>query len=196
MYPLTRSITAYKFTSSWPPSASPNSLDHGLGVYLWVNSNVIFRRTSNCSEALPAASPDIQCVDSWLYRYMRIQTEYMSFDNRWTISTSNNFQVHEERSPTRWRFPSLLYSDSTYFEVLPGLSWALPGLSSVLTDLSLVLPGASRCTQSSLWRSKMFSKFSQSLPWYSSTSHQRFQLLRRPAVMPSYGLILSWNWRI
>jgi hypothetical protein len=43
--------------------SSPISLDHGLGVYLWVNSIFIFRRTSNCSQAPPAASPDILCVD-------------------------------------------------------------------------------------------------------------------------------------
>jgi len=48
---------------SGPPSASPNCLDHGLGVNIWVYSIVIFRHTSNCSQALPAASPDIACVD-------------------------------------------------------------------------------------------------------------------------------------
>jgi len=62
-----RSITACKWISKYtrllPPSASPKSLDQGLGVYLWVHSIVIFRRTSNCSQALPTASPDIACVD-------------------------------------------------------------------------------------------------------------------------------------
>jgi len=66
----TGSITACKFARAWPPSASPNSLDHGLGVYLCVHSIVIFRRTSNCSQALPATSPDIACVDGSLYRYI------------------------------------------------------------------------------------------------------------------------------
>jgi len=51
---------------SWPPSASPKSLDHGLRVYLWVHSIVTFRRTSKCSQAPPAASPDIPCVDGWV----------------------------------------------------------------------------------------------------------------------------------
>jgi len=83
----TRSITAYKFTRSWPPlvhlplhlitaskcgsnygqlppaSPSQKSLDHSLGVNLWVHSIAISRRTSNCSQALPATSPDLPCVD-------------------------------------------------------------------------------------------------------------------------------------
>jgi len=63
VYLQTRLITACKFARAWPPSASLNSLDNGLGVYLWVHSIVIFRRTSNCSQAPPAASPDIACVD-------------------------------------------------------------------------------------------------------------------------------------
>jgi len=30
----TRSITAFKFARLWPPSVSPNSVDHGLQVHL------------------------------------------------------------------------------------------------------------------------------------------------------------------
>jgi len=70
----TRSITASKciskLTSFGPPSPSPNSLDHGLRVYLWILSIVIFRGMSNCSQAPPAASPDIPRVDGKLYRYI------------------------------------------------------------------------------------------------------------------------------
>jgi len=97
----TRTIMVCKFVQSWPPSASPNSLDygrqvhiskparswppsgsstslnHGLGVYLWVHSIVIFRHTSNCSQALPAASPDIPCVDGSLYRYIDENTNWI-----------------------------------------------------------------------------------------------------------------------
>ena len=51
------------FTPSRPPSASPNSLDHSLRVYLCVHSIVILRRTPNCWQSPPAASPDIPCVD-------------------------------------------------------------------------------------------------------------------------------------
>ena len=76
MHPQTRSITASKCISKYarllPPSASPNSLDHSLGVYLWVHSIFIFRRTSNCSQAPPAASPDIACrwVAILIHRYI------------------------------------------------------------------------------------------------------------------------------
>jgi len=63
----TRSITISecisKFTRSLAPSVSPKTLDHGLGVYLWGHSIVIIRRTLNCSQAAPSASPDIPCVD-------------------------------------------------------------------------------------------------------------------------------------
>ena len=107
-------------------------------------------------------------------------------------------------------FPRLLYSDSKCFQacrwrfqVLPGLSSALPGLSLSLPDLSLALPGSSpalpgapRCTQCSLRHSEAISNLSQLLPLHSCTSHQRSQLLRRPAGMPSYTLIPSWHWRV
>jgi len=43
----TRVMTASKcisrYAGSWPPRASPNSLYHSFGVYLWVHSIVIFR---------------------------------------------------------------------------------------------------------------------------------------------------------
>jgi len=52
-----------KLTGSRPPSASLCSHNNRLLVYIWVHSIVIFRRTTNCSEALPAAIPYIQCVD-------------------------------------------------------------------------------------------------------------------------------------
>jgi len=100
-------------------------------------------------------------------------------------------------------FPRLLYSDSRCsqtccwgyqawcqgFQVLSGLLSALPSLLPVL-------PGAVRCTQSSLWHSEVFLNLSQSLPLYSSTSHQRSQLLWRLAEMPTQGLILSRNCHI
>ena len=105
----TRSITASQciseFTQSRSPIVSPNSLDHGLRVYLCVHLIVIFRRTSNCSQSPCAASPDIPCVDRLLYRYidalMRTQTEWISFENRWTISSSYDFQAHQQHSQTR-----------------------------------------------------------------------------------------------
>jgi hypothetical protein len=65
-----------KFTRSRPPSVCAKAVDyclqvrlptrslaHGLDVYFWVHSIVIFRPDSNCSQAPPAASPDLPCVD-------------------------------------------------------------------------------------------------------------------------------------
>jgi len=57
-----RCITASKFAWSWHPSSSPNSPDHGLRVYIGGHSIIIVRRTSNCTQVLPAASQDIPCV--------------------------------------------------------------------------------------------------------------------------------------
>jgi len=63
----TRLITASRcisqFTRSRPPSEYRTSLNHVLRMYLWVQLIVIFRRTLNCSQAPPAASPDKPCVD-------------------------------------------------------------------------------------------------------------------------------------
>ena len=60
-------ITASKSISnvawSWPPTASPNSLEHGLGVRVCVNSIFISTRTLNSSEKPPAASRVIPCLD-------------------------------------------------------------------------------------------------------------------------------------
>jgi len=73
--PDTISECICKFPRSGPPGlslntldyrlkqASPMCLDHSLGVYLWVHSIVIFRHSLNCSQAPPAASPAIPCVD-------------------------------------------------------------------------------------------------------------------------------------
>jgi hypothetical protein len=66
---------------------------------------------------------------------MRIQSEYMSFNNRWTISSSYDFQVPLQHSQRCFSQPALLW-----FEVLPVLSPALWGLSSALPNLSSALP--------------------------------------------------------
>ena len=57
------SMCIYTLAWSRPPSASPNSVDHCLEMYLWVHPVCIFMRTLNCSQAQPAASPDIPCID-------------------------------------------------------------------------------------------------------------------------------------
>jgi len=43
---------------------------------------------------------------------MRIQTEYISFENRWTTSSSYDFQVHQHCSQKDVVFPRLLSCDS------------------------------------------------------------------------------------
>jgi len=79
---------------------------------------------------------------------MKIQSEYFSFKNHSTISSSHDYQVHQ-RCPQRrcCCFQIALQ----WLEVLPGLllalpdmSVALPAMSSVLPDLSLVFTGAPR----------------------------------------------------
>jgi len=78
VHPLVHSITASKCISNFarllPPSVSPNLTDHDLGVYHGVHSIIIFRHTLNCSQALPAASPDIPCVHGWRYRSINENT--------------------------------------------------------------------------------------------------------------------------
>jgi hypothetical protein len=98
---------------------------------------------------------------------MRIQSEYKSSKNRWTTSSSYDFQVPLQRSQrTCFSQTAVLW-----FEVLPGWSPPLRGLLSAhydmslaLPDLSQALPGTPRCTQCSLQRSEMFPNLSQSLP--------------------------------
>jgi len=89
---------------------------------------------------------------------MRIQTEYMSFKTRWMISSSYDFQVHQQRSQTRCRFPDCF----TVIRAAPRLvAGALrctqachrgfqtsPRLSQVLPGAPTVLFGAPRCSQS------------------------------------------------
>jgi len=61
LWPTSQRIS--KLSRSHTPSASLRSHTNCLQVYLWVHSIIIFRRTSNCLQAQPAASPDIPFVD-------------------------------------------------------------------------------------------------------------------------------------
>ena len=79
------------------------------------------------------------------------------------------------------------------FSVIRGASSLVTGTPRLVTSTPRLVAGTPGCTQSSLRRTKVFPNQSQSLPWYSCTSHQRSQLLRRPAGMPSYSLILFCN---
>ena len=82
---------------------------------------------------------------------MWIQTEYGSVNNLWTINSSYDIQAHQQHSQ-RCSFPRLYYSDLRFsqtccrlFQVLLGMSLALPELALALPCLSPVLPGPLRC---------------------------------------------------
>jgi hypothetical protein len=71
---------------------------------------------------------------------MRIQTEYMSLNNCWTRSSSNDFQAHQQSYLRRCCFSQTAI---LWFEVLPDMLPADPGLSPVHPGLSPVYPGLS-----------------------------------------------------
>jgi len=95
VYHQTRSITSsksiYNLTWSLPWSVSLSSLTRHFQAELKLLSSTA------CNY-----SPDIPCVDGELYRYidteMRIQTEFMSSKNRWTISSNYDFPAHQQCS--------------------------------------------------------------------------------------------------
>ena len=60
---------------------------------------------------------------------MRIQTEFISCKNRWTIRSSDDFQANQQRSQRRCIF---FQTALLWVGVLPDMSPALPGLSPVL----------------------------------------------------------------
>jgi len=76
---------------------------------------------------------------------MRIQREYMRFQNHWKISSSYDFQVHQQRSQRTWCFT---LTDLQWFKVLPDLLSVFPDLPSALPGAPTVLSGAPRCSQS------------------------------------------------
>jgi hypothetical protein len=133
---------------------------------------------------------------------MRIQSEYLSFNNCWTISSSYDFQVHLDHSRCTCSIPGapaalpkmMLIPDSS--TVIRGASRLVAGAPRLVTGTTRLLASTPRCTQSSLWRTEVFPNLSQSFSWYSSTTHCRSQLLQRPAGVPSYGPILFWTWCI
>ena len=73
----------------------------------------------------------------------------MRFNNRSTICSSYDFQLHQQRSQRRWCFSETAVQ---WFDVLPGLS-ALPGVWLSLPGLSPALLGAPRRTWRPLHRS-------------------------------------------
>ena len=153
---------------------------------------------------------------------MRIQSEYVSFNNCWTITSRYDFQAylpdsrptcsipgvpaafqaHLNHSRRTWSIPGApaAFPKKMFFphcsSVIRGASSLVTGALRLVTSAPRLVASTPGCTHSSLRRTKVFPNLSQSLPWYCCTSHWRSQLLRRPAGMPSYSLILFWNWRI
>jgi len=94
---------------------------------------------------------------------MRIQTEYMSSKNHWTMSSSYHLQARQQRSHRKCCFSQTAL---LWFEALPDLSTALPGLSQVLPGAPKVLSGTLR---------------------YSQTTHNHFHGTAVPVIRdPSY----------
>jgi len=88
---------------------------------------------------------------------MKIQTEYISFNNRRTICCSYDFKAHQQCSQRY--FPRLLYSDSTcsqfcsrHSQACGRHSQACGWRSQVLPGLWLAIPSAPWCTWGPLHR--------------------------------------------
>jgi len=79
---------------------------------------------------------------------MRIQTEYIRYRNRWTISSSYDFQAHQQCSQRGCFSQTALQ----WFDVLTGLWLALSGLSPALPGAANLVAGAFRCSQACGWR--------------------------------------------
>jgi hypothetical protein len=75
---------------------------------------------------------------------MRIQTEYMSFKNGWRISSSYDFQAHQQHSHRKWCFSQTAL---LWFEVLLDLSQVLPDPFPVLPHGPKAFSSALRCSQ-------------------------------------------------
>jgi len=73
---------------------------------------------------------------------MRIQTEYMSFKNRWTISSSYDFQAHQQHSRRRC---CVSQTALLWFEVLPDMSPALPGAPRLVVGAPSYSKGWQEC---------------------------------------------------
>lgn len=80
---------------------------------------------------------------------MRVQTEYMWFKTHWTISSSHNFQVHQQPSPGEYFSQTALHQ----FKVLAGMLhvfWIIPTLvtstSRLDADMRRVVTGTPGCS--------------------------------------------------
>jgi len=108
----------------------------------------------------------------------------MSFKNRWTISSSNDFQAHLQRSQ-RCRFSQTAVQ---WFEVLPGLSLALPGAPRLVVGAPRCSQASRRRSQACHWRSQTCRRCSQTCRQRSQACRQRSQTChRRSQVLPNFS---------
>ena len=108
----------------------------------------------------------------------------MSFKNRWTISSSYDFQAHLQRSQ-RCRFSQTALQ---WFQVLPGFSSALPGLPLALPDVSSALPGSSSAHPDLSPALPSAPKVHSSSPGCSRTYHNHSHGTPVPVIRdPSYS---------
>jgi len=138
---------------------------------------------------------------------MRIQTEYRSFRNCWTIGSSYDVHAHQQHSQRKCFSLTALQ----WFRMLPGLTSVVPGLSSVRpgmwwahSGISSALPGAPRhfvdaprrvagalrCTQACC-------PCSQVLPWLSRDvlcPHRFVAGARRCSWRPLHPSCELWDW--
>ena len=75
---------------------------------------------------------------------MSIHTEYMSFNNRWSISSSYHFQPHQQHSQKQCCFSETAL---LWVKVLPGLSPAYPCAPRLVVSAPRHVTGAPRCCQ-------------------------------------------------
>jgi len=140
VYLATNSICASKFTPSWPPCASPHSLDCGLQLYCWVYWSIIFRHISNISPTTPSVNPDILCVDGYLIDTSIYRSEFKL--NGRALKNFQQYIVAVSSRGTSSVHNEEVFSQSAVYQ-LDMLWWLLTafwGLSSGLPDAwSLVI---------------------------------------------------------
>jgi len=103
---------------------------------------------------------------------------------------------HTSNVPKEDVFPTLLYCDSMCSQTCHRPSQACRRCSQVLPGAPKVHSAAPRCSQT--YHNHFHGTPVPVIrdPSHFCTGYQRFQFLWRPARMPSYGLILTWNWGI
>jgi len=91
---------------------------------------------------------------------MRIQTEYMSFKNRWMISSWYHFHAHQQHSQRKYRFSQTALQ---WFEVLPGAPKLVLSAPRVIISAPRLVVSASRLVAGAARCSQLHPKFSPAL---------------------------------